>query len=55
VKAAWTPSDEAPTARLQESFVLDEPSACALGTVAVGDAVGADDAHADFGTRFGDH
>ena len=43
------------TALAQEPVVLLQPAACAVGAVAVGDAVAGDHTHADLGAGVGDH
>ena len=48
-------ADHPPPAGAQEALVLGQPAAGAVGAVAVGDAVGAHDAHADLGAGLGDH
>ena len=47
-------ADEAAPAGAQEALVLGQAATGAVGAVAVGDAVGADDADADLGTGVGD-
>jgi hypothetical protein len=48
-------ADQSLAAGTQEALVLGEATAGAVGPVAVGDAVGADDPHADVGTGVSDH
>ena len=48
-------ANASPAAIGEEAGVLGEAPACAVGAVAVGDAVTAVDPHPDLGTGVGDH